>query len=244
MPLKKKASGATVPSTSIPPPPEQTGGVVGAGGRTGVDEGANNAAGSKDKAAQTSASVRAPRPSQEAQDQQRHGTRSTIRLLGQDRAGGSWGAQDQHARQHARTSEARSPGRDTAPSNIVRSPSISHSSRRSPLPPTTPAEALARAQLLLDYPPTKDKIDGWRATIQSLIGFANGDTPRQPSTSLPRQGCQARAAGDETRRGTTTMHFPPRRPRSPTRRIHLDSDSTASSDPRARRDQRQVLHER
>ena len=178
MPPKKKTSAAAVPSTSIPPPPEQTGGGVDAGGRTGIDEGAHGAARSKDKAAQTSASVHAPHPSQEVQDRQRHGIRSIVRLLDQDRAGGSRGAQDQHARQHAGTSEARSPGRDTAPSNIVRSPSISRSSHRSPLPPTTPAEALARAQLLLDYPPTADKIDEWRATIQSLIGFANGDTPR------------------------------------------------------------------
>ena len=234
---KKKASEAAVPSTSIPPPPEQTGGGVDAGGRTSIDEGAHDAARSKDKAAQTSASVHAPRPSQEVQDRQHHGIRSAIRLLDQDRAGGSRGAQDQHARLRAGTSETRSSGRDTAPSNIVRSPSTSRSSRRPPLPPTTPAEALARAQLLLDYPPTKDKIDGWRATIQSLIGFANGYTPRQPSTSLPRQDCQARADGDETGRGATTMHSPPRRPRSPTRRIHLDNDSTASSDPRARRDQ-------
>ena len=185
-----------------------------------------------------------PRPSQEAQDRQRHGIRSAIRLLDQDRAGGSRGAQDQHACQRACTSETRSPGRDTAPSNIVRSPSISRSSHRSPLPPTTPAEALARAQLLLDYPPAEDKIDQWRATIQSLIGFANGDTPRQPNTSQPRQDGQARAGGDETGGGATTMQSPPRRPRSPTRRIHLDSDSTVSSDPRARRDQRQVLHKR
>ena len=190
------------------------------------------------------ASVHSPRPSQEVQDRQRHGIRSAIRSLDQDRAGGSRGAQDQHARQHAGTSETRLPGWDTAPSNIVRSPSISRSSHRSPLPPTTPAEALARAQLLLDYPPTADKIDEWRATIQSLIGFANGDTPRQPSTSLPRQDCQARADGDETGGGATTMHSPPRRPRSPTRGIHLDSDSTASSDPRARCDQRQVLRDR
>ena len=236
MPPKKKASEAAVPSTSIPPSPEQTSGGVDADGRTGIDEGAHGAARSKDKAAQTSASVCAPRPSQEAQDPQRHGIRSTIRSLGQDQAGGSRGAQDQHARQHAGTSETRSPGRDTAPSNIVRSPSISRSSHRSPLPPTTPAEALARAQLLLDYPPAEDKIDQWRASIQSLIGFANGDTPRQD--------CQARADGDETGGGATTMHSPPRRPRAPTRRIHLDSDSTASSDPRAHRDQRQVLHER
>ena len=121
-----------------------------------------------------------------------------MRLLDQDRAGGSRSAQDQHARQHAGTSEARSPGRDSAPSNIVRSPSISRSSHRSPPPPATPAEALARAQLLLDYPLTADKIDDWRATIQSLIGFANGDTQRQTSTSQPRQVSQARAGGDKT----------------------------------------------
>ena len=192
-----------------------------AGGRMDVYEEAYHAARSKDKAAQTSATVHVPCHSQEAQDQQRHGTCSAIRMIGQDQAGGSRGAQDQHTRRHAGTSETRSPGRDTAPSNIVRSPSISRSSRRSPLPPTTLAEALARAQLLLDYPPTADKIDGWRATIQSLIGFANGDTLRPPSTSLLRQGCQARADGDETGGGATTMHSPPQRPRSPTRRIHL-----------------------
>ena len=59
---------AAVPSTSIPPPPEQTSDGVDTGGRTGVDEGAHGAARSKDKAAQTSASVHVPRPSQEAQD--------------------------------------------------------------------------------------------------------------------------------------------------------------------------------
>ena len=203
MPPKKKASEAAAPSTLNPPPPEQTADGADAGGRTGVDEGAHGAAMSKDKAAlpisgvagshndrahsKTSASVHAPRPSQEARDRQRHGTHGTMRLLDQDRAGGSRSAQDQHARQHAGTSEARSPGRDTAPSNIVRSPSISRSSHRSPPPPATAAEALARAQLLLDYPPTADKIDDWRATIQSLIGFANGDTQRQPSTSQPRR---------------------------------------------------------
>ena len=203
MPPKKKDSGATAPSASIPPPPEQTADGADASGRTSVDKGAHGAARSKDKAAlpisgvagshndrahsKTSASVHAPRPSLEARDRQCHSTHGTMRLLDQDRAGGSRSAQDQHARQHAGTSEARSPGRDTAPSNIVRSPSISRSSHRSPLPPTTPVEALARAQLLLDYPPTIDKINEWRATIQSLIGFANGDTQQQPSTSQPRQ---------------------------------------------------------
>src|SRR4051812_2323750 len=62
--------------------------------------------------------------------------------------------------------------------------------------PAPPAEALARAQLLLDFPPTPDKIDDWRATIQSLIGFANGDTPRPATTSHPRQASQVQANGD------------------------------------------------
>ena len=244
MPPKKKTSAAAAPSTSLPPPLEQTGGGMDASGRTDVDEEAHDAARSKNKAAQTSAIVHVPRHSQEAQDQQRHGTCSAIRMIGQDQAGGSRGAQDQHARQRAGTSGARSPGWDTAPSNIVRSLSTSRSSRRPPLLPTTPTEVLARAQLLLDYPPTSDKIDEWRATIQSLIGYANGDTPRRPSASPPRQGCRTRAGGNETGGGATTMQSPPRRPRSPTRRIHLDSDSTASSDPRARCDQCQVLHDR
>ena len=70
MPPKKKDSEAAVPSASLSPLSEQTGGGVDAGGGMGVDEGAHSAAKSKDKAAQTSASMRAPRPSQEARDQQ------------------------------------------------------------------------------------------------------------------------------------------------------------------------------
>ena len=209
MPPKKKTSAAAAPSTSLPPPLEQTGGGMDAGGRMDIDEEAYDAARSKDKAAQTLVTVHVPRHSQEAQDQQRHDTRSAICMIGQDQAGGSRGAQDQHARQHAGTSEVRSPGRGTSPSNPVGSPSISRSSHRSPLPPSTPAEALARAQLLPDYPPTADKIDEWRATIQSLVGFANRDTPRQPGTSQPRQDCQARADGDKTGGGATTVHSPP-----------------------------------
>lgn len=66
MPPKKKASAADVPSASIPPLPEQTSGWVDAGGRTDIDEGAHDAARSMGKAAQTSASMHVPRPSQEA----------------------------------------------------------------------------------------------------------------------------------------------------------------------------------
>src|SRR3954468_9104867 len=226
MPPKKKASEAAVHSS--PPPPQQTAGGKNAGGGTDADEGAHGANKSKDKTALPAggvvgshddrASVDAPRPSQEAQDRQRRGTHGTIRSLDPNRASGSRDAQGQHAHRRAGVSEARSPRRNTAPSNITGSPSISRSSHRSPPLPATPAEALARAQLLLDYPPTADKIDDWRATIQSLIGFANGDAPRQPSTLQPRQVSQARADGDMTGGGATTVHSPSRRPRSPTRR--------------------------
>src|SRR3954469_22268963 len=118
MPPKKKASETDAPSATNPPPPKQTAGGEDAGGRTGVDEGAHGAARSKDKAAQTSASAHPSRSSQEARNRQRHGTHGTIRSLDPDRAGGSRDAQGQHARQHAGTSGARSPGWDTAPSNI------------------------------------------------------------------------------------------------------------------------------
>ena len=89
MPPKKKTSVAAAPSTSFPPPLEQTGGGMDAGGRMDVDEEAYDAARSKDKAAQASATVHVPRHSQEAQDQQRHGTSSAIRMIGQDQSGGS-----------------------------------------------------------------------------------------------------------------------------------------------------------
>ena len=185
------------PSTSIPPPPEQTGLWGRRRRRNGRRRGSScrrqvQGQGRANLGIRTrTAPVSGGAGSIASWYSQCH------MLLDQDRAGGSRGAQDQHACQRAGTSETRSPGRDTAPSNIVRSPSISRSSHRSPLPPTTPAEALARAQLLLDYPPTADKIDEWRATIQSLIGFANGDIPWQPSTSQLRQDCQARADGDK-----------------------------------------------
>src|SRR3954466_10185239 len=230
---KKKAPEATGPSAPNPPPMERTGGGEDAGGGTGAVEPVLGPA----------TSELAPRPSQEARNQQRHGTHGTIRSLDPDCAGGSQGAQDQHAIQRARTSIARLPGPGAAPSNIVRSPSTSRSSRRSRPLPATPAEALARAQLLLDYPPTANKLDGWRATIQSLIGFANGDTPWQPSASQPRPVTQARTDGATDGGGATHLPSPPQKPRSPTRRARLDDDSTASSNPRTRHDQRQVLHE-
>ena len=52
-----------------------------AGGRKDVDKEAPDAARSKNKAAQTSTTVHVPCHSQEAQDQQRHGTSNAIRMI-------------------------------------------------------------------------------------------------------------------------------------------------------------------
>ena len=61
--------------------------------------------------------------------------------------------------------------RGGAPSGFVKSRSTSRSSR--PFMPNTPAEAMAQAHLLLNFPPAPDKMDEWRATIQSLLSFTD-----------------------------------------------------------------------
>src|SRR6187401_3781938 len=221
---KKKASEVGGPSASHPPPPEPTVGGGGAVGRVVAGEDTRGATRSKNRTDdRTSVSVDAPRPYQQTTIQQRHTTGGGIRLLGQGQTGGSRDAPGHRPG----TSKAKTPGRDPAPSNAVRSPSISRSSHRSPPFPSTTAEALARAQLLLDFPPAADKAKDWRATIQSLIAFANNDTPQQPATSRPRQVDQAKADGDKTAGGATTVHSPPRKQKSLTRRINVDDDSTA-----------------
>src|SRR3954464_2826831 len=111
MPPKKKAPKVASPSASNPPPLEQAGGGEDAGVATGVVEPVYGAA----------ASELAPRPSQEARNQQRLGTHGTIRSLDPARAGKSQGAWGQHTHQHAGTSAARLPGPGAPPSNVVRS---------------------------------------------------------------------------------------------------------------------------
>src|SRR3954470_11688146 len=209
---KKKASEVGGPSASRPPLPEPTAGGGDAVGRVAAGEDARGAAKSKDRTDdRASVSVDARRPSQQTTTQQRHVTGGGIRLLGQGQTGGSRDAPDHRPG----TSKAKMPGRDPAPSNAVRSPSISRSSRRSPPLPSTPEEALARAQLLLDFPPAADKAEDWRATIQSLIAFANNDTPQQPATSRPWQDEKTKAGGDKTAGGATTVHSPPQKRRTP-----------------------------
>src|SRR3954468_802240 len=87
MPPKKKAPEVTGPSASNPSPLEQAGDGEDAGGGTGVVEPVLGPA----------VSEVAPRPSQEARNQQRLGTHGTIRSLDPDRAYKTQGAQGQHA---------------------------------------------------------------------------------------------------------------------------------------------------
>jgi hypothetical protein len=56
---------------------------------------------------------------------------------------------------------------------------------------------LARAQLLLDFPPAPKKLEEWRAAIQSLIGFANGDGPQQAEPSRRRSIELTRVDGEK-----------------------------------------------
>src|SRR3954462_5735809 len=222
---KKKASEAAGPSASLPPPPEPTVGGGDAVGGVATGENTRGATKSKNRADdRTSASEDASRPSRQTTTQQCPATGGGIHLLDQGQTGGSRDAPGPRPD----TGKAKAPGRDPALSNIVRSPSVSRSSRHSPPLPSTPAEALARAQLLLDYPPAADKAEGRRATIQSLIAFANNDTPQQPATSRPRQVAKSKADGDKTAGGATSMHAPSQKQKTPPRGNNLDDGSTAS----------------
>ena len=151
----------------------------------------------------------------------------------------------QHARRSASENGTQTLGCDRAPSNVVRSRSAPRSTQLPP--PPTPAEALARAQLLLDFPPAVEKLDEWRATIRSLVGIANKDEPRPAGPSCRRSVEPAHASGGRTGAAATMVHSPPphQQQQPPAHRVDdCDNVSTASSDPRARYDQRQVLRER
>ena len=114
-------------------------------------------------------------------------------------------------------------------------------------PPPTPAEALARVQLLLDFPPAAEKLDEWRATIRSLVPIANKDDPRPAGPSGRRSTEPLHAGAGRTGGAAATVHSPPPRqpPRASARRDNVsDNISIVSSDPRTLCDQRQVLRER
>ena len=151
----------------------------------------------------------------------------------------------QHSRRSAGENGTQPLGRGGAPSNVVRSRSAPRSTQLSP--PPTPAEALARAQLLLDFPPAAEKLDEWRATIRSLVAVANKDDPRPAGPSGRRSVEPPHASGGGAGGATATVHSPPPRepPRVSIRRDDAcDNISIASCDPRTYRNQGQVLRER
>ena len=99
----------------------------------------------------------------------------------------------------------------------------------------------------LDFPPAGEKLDEWRATIRSLVAVTNKDDPRPAGPSVRRSTEPPHAGAGRTGGVVATVHSPP--PRQPTRALARGDDacddiSIASSDPRTRRDQRQVLRER
>jgi hypothetical protein len=104
--------------------------------------------------------------------------------------------------------EPRRHGCNEAPSGSARS----RATPRSVLPamPTTAAEAMARFQILLNFPPSPDKMDEWRTTIQSLINFADpGKThdvgpSRRPPTMLA--GPSGYLAGDAAQTVESPRH--------------------------------------
>jgi hypothetical protein len=61
-------------------------------------------------------------------------------------------------------------GCNEAPAGPTRSRAMSQSTSSALL--STATEAMARARLLLKFPPAAERMDEWRATIQSLIDFA------------------------------------------------------------------------
>ena len=99
--------------------------------------------------------------------------------------------------------------------------------------PPTPAEALAHAQLLLDFPPTAGKLDEWRATIRSLVAVANKDEPCPVGPPGRRSDGVPRTSGGKAGGATTTVHSPLPHPvpRTLARRdVAGDAISIASSD--------------
>src|SRR4051812_32475776 len=107
--------------------------------------------------------------------------------------------------------------------------------------PSNASEAMAQAQLLLRFPPAADQMDEWRATIQSLIGFAEVGGPQRAGPPRPPQATTMAAQATGRAGGATpTMQSPPRqlaRPQPEPCDQEPDDVSMASSDPRARQGQ-------
>ena len=102
--------------------------------------------------------------------------------------------------------------------------------------PSTATEAMARARLLLRFPLVAERMDEWRATIQSLIGFTEAGEPQQTGPSQLQHAVAVASAGGRNGRAVTSVRSPPPPPAQ--RRLwhvpradELDETSMASSGP-------------
>ena len=132
-----------------------------------------------------------------------------------------------HAIQAAGSQQRR---RDAVVAGTVRSRAMMRSTSSSRMP-STATEAMARAQLLLRFPPVDDQMDEWRSTIQSLIGFAEAGGSQRAGPPRPPQATKAARAAGRTEGATLTVQSPPRQSVREPRNQEPDDVSMASSDP-------------
>ena len=173
----KKAKGASAPSTSkLPPQPPAADGGGGGGGvqnprRSGDPSHQNDvvrggtsqelavvvakdgAATSKGVAVTSRDGAATSRPSRDGRDTRRCDAGGSRHHRDKTPEHRSQGAHGPPPRQPAGENRPRQRERDGAPSGSVRSRGTSRSSR--PVMPNTPAEAMAQAQLLLNFPPAR-----------------------------------------------------------------------------------------
>ena len=75
--------------------------------------------------------------------------------------------------------------------------------------PATAAEAMAWAQLQLNFPSAAEKMDEWRATIQSLIGFVEASKSQHTEPSQRPWTATAAQADSHVEGGTPTVQSSP-----------------------------------
>lgn len=159
-----------------------------------------------------------PRPSQEVRDPPR---RTTPRQSQEDHNPSRRNLEEPSRRHehgsehHSRNSEhpscrpaidhqAPPPARDIVPPGPTKSQEPTHA--LVPIMPRKPAEAVAQAQVLLNFPPPAHQMEQWRATIQSLLSFANNNRSERGESLHRRQTDPTWEAGEWTGEHTATVH--------------------------------------
>src|SRR4051812_39563076 len=106
------------------------------------------------------------------------------------------------------------------------------------------SEAMAWAQLLLRFPPAAEQMDEWRATIQSLLGFAEAGGSRGAGPPWPPQAIATAHAAERTEGAIPMVQSLPWQTTRAQQNQDTDNVSMASSDPRARPGQRRAPEDR